>query len=253
MFKKIAQGRMYQRIVDQVFESILGGELKVKEKLPSEKELGNIFGVSRVTVREAIRSLEQSGVIEVRQGSHGGAYIKDMNLDSIAGQMKNTLRMANVNFCQLAEARAFLEEMILLKFESWDKNKKKISELQKSVDKAEQYFKEGQTQVRSEANADFHKKIARMTGNPILILMHELISNLLVDFFKRAEPSDAITIKTLQEHKEIIHLLQDGNCEKAAQLCSRHLRNSTLMIAKKYRRQSIFGKNIKLVKNGMVC
>lgn len=253
MFKKIAQGRMYQKIVDQIFESIISGELKVKDKLPSEKELGKIFGVSRVTIREAIRSLEQSGVIEVRQGSQGGAYIKEINLDSVAEQMKNALKMANVNFYQLAEARAFLEEMILLKFESWDKNKKKISELQKSVGRAEQYFKKGQTQIRSEANADFHKKIAHMTGNPILILMHELISNLLVDFFKRAKPSDAITIKTLEEHKEIIHLLQAGNCEKAAQLCSRHLRNSTLMIAKKYRRQSIFGKNIKLIKNGMVC
>ena len=253
MFQKIPQGRMYQKIVDQVFESIISGELKVKEKLSSEKELCKIFGVSRVTVREAIRSLEQSGVIEVRQGSSGGAYVKEINLDSIAGQMKNALRMANLNFDQLATARAFLEEMILMKFESWEKNKQQISDLQNSVDEAEHYFQEGQIHIRSEANADFHKKIAQMTGNPIIILMHELISDLLVGFFKRANPSDAITIKTLKEHKKIIKLLKDGRYQEAGQLCARHLKISTLRIAKDYRSQSVFGKNIKSGRNGIIC
>ncbi len=73
MFKKIKQNRMFEVIVDQVFEAMLRGDLKPNDKLPSEKELGQIFGVSRVTVREAIRSLEQFGAIEVRQGSMGGA------------------------------------------------------------------------------------------------------------------------------------------------------------------------------------
>ncbi len=253
MFQKIAQGRMYQKIVDQVFESILSGELKIGQKLPSEKELGIIFGVSRLTVREAIRCLELSGAVEVRQGSTGGAFVKEINLDSIIDQMKNLLRMANVNFYQLATARAFLEEMILSNFNSWEINKRQIAELEESVKKAEQYFKEGQIHIRSEANADFHKKIAQMTGNPVLIMMHELISGLLVDFFKRAKPSDSITKKTLEEHKEIIRLLKDGKCQKAAQLCSRHLKESTLRIAKSYRSQSIFGKNLKPEENGIVC
>jgi GntR family transcriptional regulator, transcriptional repressor for pyruvate dehydrogenase complex len=243
LFQKITQGRMYQKIVDQVFESIISGELKVNEKLPSEKELGKIFGVSRVTVREAIRSLEQSGVIEVRQGSSGGAYVKEINLDSIAGQMKNPLKMANLNLYQLTAARAFLEEMILMKFESWDKDKKQISELQNSVDEAEIYFKEGQTHKRFDANADFHRIIAQMTGNPIIILMHKLITDLLVEFYERAQPSDSLTVKTFKEHRDIIKLLKEGKYQKAAQICSRHLTDGCLMVAKKYRSQSIFGRD----------
>ena len=52
-------------------QAILRGELKPRAKLPSEFELGKIFGVSRVTVREALRSLKQFGIIEIRQGSQG--------------------------------------------------------------------------------------------------------------------------------------------------------------------------------------
>ena len=61
MFQKIDQGRIYERIVDQILQSILSDELKPNDKLPSEKELGKIFGVSRGTIREAIRSLGLMG------------------------------------------------------------------------------------------------------------------------------------------------------------------------------------------------
>lgn len=243
MFKKITQGRMYQKIVDQVFESIISGELKVKEKLPSEKELGEIFGVSRVTVREAIRSLEQSGVIEVRQGSSGGAFVQAIDLDSIAMQMKKSLRMANCNLYQLTEARAFMEEMTLMKFESLDMNKRKIAELQNSVAEAERCFEQGEIHKRFEANADFHRKIAQMAENPILNLFHKLITDLLVEFYEKAHPSHSLTLKTFKEHREIIKLLEAGKYQRAAQVCSKHLTDGCSAVAKKYRSQSIFGRD----------
>jgi DNA-binding GntR family transcriptional regulator len=59
LLKKFSEGPMYVRIVNQLIESILSGELKPKDMLPSKNELGEIFGVSRVTVRKALRSLEQ--------------------------------------------------------------------------------------------------------------------------------------------------------------------------------------------------
>ncbi len=245
MFQKLAQGRMYQKIVDQVFESITSGELKVTQKLPSEKELGKIFGVSRVTVREAIRSLEQSGVIEVRQGSSGGAYVKEVNQETIAGQMKSSLKMANVNVYQLTAARAFIEELILLKFPSWEDGKKKISDLKNSLNEANRCLKEGKTGKRFEANADFHRKIGQMTGNPIIVLMHKLISDLLVEFYERVQPSLSLTVKTLKEHKEIIKLLEKGEYQKAAQACSQHLTEGCLIVARKYRGQSILGRDVR--------
>ena len=240
---------MYQKIVDQVLESILSGELKAGEKLPPEKDLGNIFGVSRVTVREAIRSLEQSGVIEVRQGSFGGAFIREMDMDSIALQLKNALRMANLNLSQLAAARAFFEEMVLLKFESWKSNEDHIADLTKLVDRAEKYFEEGQIFKGYEANRDFHNRIAYICGNPIIIMGHKLISEVLFEYFRKVDSNAVGAENTIKKHRIIIDLLKNREYQEAAQICSRHLCDFTDGVEKKYRNQSSLKKMKKKEKN----
>jgi DNA-binding GntR family transcriptional regulator len=60
-------------------------------------------------------------------------------------------------------------------------------------------------------------------------------------------------MKTLKEHRNIIKLLEEGRYQEAARHCAEHLKNSTMMIAKNYRNQSVFGKNIKPGKVGIVC
>ena len=72
--------------------AIFTGNLTPNDKLLPEKELQQIFGVSRVTVLVAIQSLEQFGVIEVRQGSHGGSFVKKVDLDAVLSQKKTPLK-----------------------------------------------------------------------------------------------------------------------------------------------------------------
>lgn len=248
LFQKIAQGRMYQKIVDQVLESILSGELKAGDKLPPEKGLGKIFGVSRVTVREAVRSLEQSGVIEVRQGSFGGAFIREIDIYSIAGQIKTALRLANPNLSQLTAARSFFEEMILLKFESWNRKKDHLADLTKLVDQAEKYFEEGLTLKGYEANREFHCRIAQICGNPIIVLWHKVISDLLFEHFRKVDSNALNTENTIKKHRNIIQLIQDGKYQEAAQICSKHLGNFTHGVEKKYRSQSALKRLVKKAK-----
>ncbi|MBN1105250.1 MAG: FadR family transcriptional regulator [Deltaproteobacteria bacterium] len=239
MFKKVREARIYENIVDQVLEAILRGDLKPEAKLPSENELVKIFGVSRVTVREAIRYLEQLGVLEVRQGSMGGAYIKQVDLGDIAGQMANVLRMANVTFLHLAEARAVLEQMILDKLIPPERVQGWVARLRDSVEMAEAHFRKKENRERIVANFGFHGLIAEMTENPIIILMHKIVVDLSIEFFGNVEPSAPMIKKTFQAHREIARLIEQGGLQQAATLCAEHIREVSKRIVDKSKKQSL--------------
>jgi DNA-binding FadR family transcriptional regulator len=243
VFRKIRENRIYQEIADQILEAILGGELKPNDKLPSENELTGIFGVSRVTVREAIRSLEQIGVLEVRQGSQGGAYVQEIVMDDVAAQMGQILKMANLTFFHLAEARAVLEEIVLRKLKTERMNEPDFDELEKSIDEAESHFLNGRNYDRLVANFRFHAKISEMTGNPILILMHKIVLDLSMFFFEKVKPSDAMIRKTLQDHREVVDLLKKGDFERAGSVCGHHIQEVSARILEKSKEQSMLKKD----------
>jgi len=239
MFKKIKQNRMFEEIVNQVFESMLRGDLKPNDKLPSEKELGQIFGVSRVTVREAIRSLEQFGAIEVRQGSMGGAYLKEMDIDAVVQQTVNAFRMTNITFQHLTEARSVLEETILGKLISSNNHDGNFKKLDESIVEAKKHFKNHKNRDRLRANFRFHSIIAEMTKNPIIIFMHKLIVDFSFYFFENVEPSISMIEKTFIDHEKIVELLKQGEFENASNVCSTHIKDVSAQIMEKSKKQSL--------------
>ena len=242
LFKRISECRTYEKIVNQIMEAILKGELKPKAKLPSETELGKIFGVSRVTVREALRSLEQFGIIEIRQGRLGGSFIREMDPDEIVDQMANALRMTSVNIHQLNEARWILEGSIIAKMGNWKINENHLEALEKNIKYAEALFHDKKIKERAQTNFEFHTIISEMTRNPIIIVMHKLITKMISTFFEQIQPSALMVKKTNVEHKKIVDLLRKKEFEEASGLCSKHLCIMGSMIIKKSERQSILRK-----------
>jgi len=239
MFQKIKRNRIYENISGQIFEAILRGELKPKDKLPSENELTGIFGVSRVTVREAIRSLEQLGMVEIRQGIFGGAYIKEMNFDTIVEQIGNSLRMINVTFQQLAEARAMLEEIVLAKLIPRKIDPQDIIRLENKIQTAEDYFKAKKHNKRLKDNFEFHSILVKLSGNPMIILMHKLVVDLSIAFFENVKASAPMAEETITYHKKIVELLKRQKYGEAAKICSEHIQVVSSRIMEKSKQQSL--------------
>ena len=79
MFKTAKFSRISQNIVQQIRQAILQGKLKPGDRLPPEKELAEDFGVSKASLREAFRALEALGLLGVRQGVSGGAFIREVD------------------------------------------------------------------------------------------------------------------------------------------------------------------------------
>jgi GntR family transcriptional repressor for pyruvate dehydrogenase complex len=108
-FKPIRQTRVSDEVTEQIKQSILLGDFKAGDKLPSEHELMEQFQVSRVTVREAIRNLENAGFLATRQGASGGAYVTELSFERLADAFLDLFLVDKISMPELCQARQIIE------------------------------------------------------------------------------------------------------------------------------------------------
>lgn len=101
--------RSFDHIVGQIRDQIASGGIAPGERLPSERDLGVAFGVSRTTLREALRALEAQGVIEIRTGSRGGAFVAEPSSELVAAALGALLRFRSATARELGEFRVPFE------------------------------------------------------------------------------------------------------------------------------------------------
>lgn len=109
MFSSVRTPRVYEHIVAQIERAIFDGRLQQGDKLPAERQLVREFGASRVAVREALRALEHRGLVEVRQGSAGGYFIRELDAGPVVRDFQTLFRLGRVSLANLVEARALIE------------------------------------------------------------------------------------------------------------------------------------------------
>jgi GntR family transcriptional repressor for pyruvate dehydrogenase complex len=105
--------RISALIVDQVRSLIHEGKLTPGDRLPPEREMCERFGVSRVTVREALRVLEAGGLVEIRVGAHGGAFVTTPTSDRVGASITDLLTLSSVSAADVTEVRLVLEVGII--------------------------------------------------------------------------------------------------------------------------------------------
>src|SRR4051795_3244664 len=109
LFAPITVARASSAIVDQIRTAIVTGKLTEGGRLSPERELAEQFGVSRVTVRDALRSLEAMGLIEVRVGARGGAFVTAPTGSKVAQTMSDMMVMSATTPEDIVEARLIVE------------------------------------------------------------------------------------------------------------------------------------------------
>ena len=113
LFTPLNTKRAFDQISDQIRELIYSGVLKPGDKLPSERELGSQFKSGRMVVREALRTLEQAGLIYIKQGSSGGAFVNHAGTKVITRSISDMIRIGNVSLQDLTETRLGIEKVVL--------------------------------------------------------------------------------------------------------------------------------------------
>src|SRR6201994_2755219 len=113
LFSKVSVGRISEIIVEQIRLLMRQGQLRPGDRLPPERDLCERFGVSRVTVREALRMLESSGLVEIRVGARGGAFVTAPSSDRVGEGLTDLLSLSVITTTDITEIRMVLETGIV--------------------------------------------------------------------------------------------------------------------------------------------
>ncbi|WP_037470659.1 FadR/GntR family transcriptional regulator [Shewanella waksmanii] len=111
-FKPVKQVKASEEVFNQLKSAIFKGQYLAGEKLPSERELIATFCVSRTVVRESIKALEASGLVQIKQGATGGAFIKELTFERLTSATKDLFFMNQMTFSEICEARLNIEPMV---------------------------------------------------------------------------------------------------------------------------------------------
>ncbi|MDO8944550.1 MAG: GntR family transcriptional regulator, partial [Desulfobacterales bacterium] len=109
MFETAKSTKVFQDVVAQIEDAILAGRVKTGDMLPSERDLKDMFRISRGTLREALRVLEQKGLIEIKLGVGGGSLVKTVDGGQVSESLGLLIRSQKVSLNQLAEFREGVE------------------------------------------------------------------------------------------------------------------------------------------------
>lgn len=180
-FRAIRSARAFEEIAAQIRAQLEQGRLRVGSRLPSERALSEQFGVSRNTLREALRSLEHAGLIRLQKGASGGAFIAEHSGDAIVTGMLDLYHVGTITPAQLTEARIWFES-IIVREACARATPADIEELERNIEAAEAARRAGDFARRAEIHLDFHRILARITGNPIVEIVMKGVLDVLRHF-----------------------------------------------------------------------
>jgi GntR family transcriptional regulator, transcriptional repressor for pyruvate dehydrogenase complex len=182
-FQKLASKRSFEGVVEQIRTLIGHGVLREGDRLPPERELAVQLGVSRNTVREALRALEHGGVLALKKGVHGGAFIHSGSGAAVSQAMADLYRIGTVGPADLTEARRILaREVARLACERW--TDEDMYALQDNVRRTQEAAAKGDHATRARINIEFHKILARASKNPILVLFTDSMVDMVREFLQ---------------------------------------------------------------------
>jgi GntR family transcriptional repressor for pyruvate dehydrogenase complex len=215
--------KISDQIIDQFRDAILSGQLKPGERVASEKELILQFGVSKATLREALRVLEAMGLIEIRKGTTGGAFVAGVDMRATLNSLVNFLRFEKISVREITMFRYLIEPTVAgiaaLKITEKDAfNLRKI--IGRTVTKSK-------NEVSKEIG--FHRYLARMVDNALLNLIIDFVDNILSalkielqleeDFYRNVRTSHRFILECMIQKDPIAaavamsnDLLEVGNC-----------------------------------------
>jgi GntR family transcriptional repressor for pyruvate dehydrogenase complex len=220
-FAPVQGGRAFDDISHQIRAAMASGALQAGYRLPPERTLAAQFAVSRNTLREALRSLENSGVLQLRRGAHAGAYLRQSSGQGVATGLLDMYQLGGLTPSQLTEARILVESAIV-RAACADCTGEDIEALRANVANAVRLDREQRIQERIATNLEFHRLVARATHNPLLVTLMEAILDVMHAFVRSIGPYDARSV--FASRRRFIALLQARDAEGAVTEMEKSLR-----------------------------
>jgi GntR family transcriptional repressor for pyruvate dehydrogenase complex len=221
MFSRVTVDRVSQVIVDQIRLLIREGRLSTGDRLPSERDLCQRFGVSRVTVREALRVLEASGLVEVRVGARGGAFVTSPTAARLGAGLADLMTLSPLTAANVTEARQIVELGILpLVVERATEDD--ITELMELVERSQEAV--DRNEYTMALSAEFHIRVSMCAHNPAIeMLVQSFHGPMLMSMRQAQMAAPLMGHRGTDEHRLLVQAIADRNTDAAVDVMRTHL------------------------------
>ncbi|MDQ8030491.1 MAG: GntR family transcriptional regulator [Bordetella sp.] len=177
-FTRVKTPRVFEDVCEQIRAKLSSGELKPGDKLPAERELAVRFGVGRSAIREALRTLEISGIVRLQKGGGGGAFIAEASSASVTSSLQDLMALGHISPTEFVDARVMILGLVIRTAceRGLDADFDRVEEVIRSI---ERYGESGDVPHRAEAALSFFPTIAGATHNAVLVLLVDSLSRIL--------------------------------------------------------------------------
>ena len=221
LFNPVTTGRVSGIIVEQIRTLVRTGRLKPGDRLPSERDLCERFGVSRVTVREALRVLESSGLVEIFVGARGGAFVTSPTSERVGAGLADLLTLSPLTAAGVTEARMVFE-LGILPVVIERATEQDIEELEALCDASDAALKAGSYTMA--LSAAFHTRVSACTHNPAIeMIVHSFHGPLLMSLREAQNVAPLMGRKGTREHRLYVQAIRDRDVEAARVVMTSHL------------------------------
>ncbi len=218
-------------LADQIKDNIISGGFPHGVQLPSEKDLVEQLGLSRPTVRDALRMLENEGLIVVKPGRSGGAIVRHPSSESLSKPLALLLEFQKTRLSDLLEARRMVEPLIA-QLAAVNRNDEGLAAIEESLDLMGSNLDDDQ--VFLAANVSFHVAVASASGNAVLETLLSSLRDLIYQFTSELNIDAGTRGLTLEEHTIIFEAIRDHDGALAAQRMLDHHLSFDAYMGNKY-------------------
>jgi DNA-binding FadR family transcriptional regulator len=219
-FQSVKTKRLSDEIAEQIRRHLASGELGPGDKLPAERELAIQLGVGRNAVREALRLLEMGGIVELRKGSKGGAFVSGGSTTLLSTGLRDLLSLRGVSIEQLTLARILIERAVV--DAACDAaTEEDLVALGEQLQLASQALERRDFDAKLEALIEYHRVIARATRNPVLVFVMDALMEMMHDYaISIGHDKNDLSIIAL---REVTEQLRRRDKAKAGRAMAEHL------------------------------
>jgi GntR family transcriptional repressor for pyruvate dehydrogenase complex len=227
-FDAIRRSKVYEEVADRLEQHIVK-RMKVGDMLPPERELAATFGVSRSSIRDAIRRLELVGMVEPRQGT--GTVVRELSVDALVGPLTKVLLQKRKLVVELLDVRKMLEPPLAARAAT-HASTGDIAEMEDILRRQDEKQRRGDAAI--EEDSEFHYTIAMASDNSVVLKILDVLMDLLRETRERSFQVEGRPQKSLAGHRRILSAIKRHDAVAAELAMRRHIEEVSEIVLNKF-------------------
>jgi GntR family transcriptional regulator, transcriptional repressor for pyruvate dehydrogenase complex len=220
-FGVIQNRRGFEYILEQIRAAISAGELQPGDRLPAEREMAAMFGVSRQGVREALRGLEAAGLVVCKTGVSGGSFVRQGDGTAVTRAINDLASLGTISWASIVEARILLTADTI-RLACARASGDDFLALEQDIDAVEALSAERYTKERSARISVFYQLLAKSSHNDVLVTLVQSLTDIFQERMNQVAPLPKTDV--VQVRRTITRLMRAGDADAAVAEITAHFK-----------------------------